>query len=89
MAPEHDLLIDPFQSVYAVDCRIEGDTLHCGALYVEPRNPFQLIRLADNVASVDVSLPPELVDQPTLQKGWNVKLSIVNAHEQVQRSVRG
>lgn len=85
--PEHELLIDPFRTVYAVDCRVEGATLHCGALYVEPQNPFQDIRLSDNRASVDVRLPQDLVDQPTLRKGWDVSLPIIKHHEQVQRSV--
>lgn len=85
-SPEHDLLTDPFNSVYAVNCRVEGTTLHCGALYVEPRNPFKLIRLADSRASVDVELPEDLIDQPTLRKGWEVKLKIAS-HEQVQHSV--
>lgn len=89
MPPEHDLLTDPFQSVYAVNCRIEGDTLHCGALYVEPQNPFQLIRLSDNSASLDVELPDDLVNQSSLKKGWDVKLHIASIHEQVQHSVRG
>ena len=81
--PEHDLLTDPFQSVYAVNCRVEGTTLHCGALYVEPRNPFQLIRLADNRASVDVQLPEDLIDQPTAQYGWDLQLPIKGSYEQV------
>lgn len=87
MPPEHDLLTDPFNSVYAVNCQVDGTTLHCGAIYVEPRNPFQVIRLSDNHASLDVQLPEELVDQPTLRKGWNVKLQITQPHEQVQHSL--
>lgn len=85
--PEHELLTDAFNSIYAVNCRVEGTTLHCGALYVEPRNPFQVIRLSDNHASLDVSLPDELVDQPTLKKGWNINLQIITTHEQVQHSL--
>lgn len=83
--PEHDLLIDPFKTIYAVNCRVEGATLHCGALLVEPQNPFKIIRLADTSATLDVTLPDELVDQPTLRKGWDVTLPILNPDEQVQR----
>jgi hypothetical protein len=62
---QHDLLVNPFKTIFAVNCRVEGTTLHCGALYVDPRNPFHIIRLADNSATLDVSLPEELIDQPT------------------------
>lgn len=85
--PEHDLLTDPFNSIYAVNCKVEGTTLHCGAIYVEPRNPFHLIRLSDKSASLDVTLPEELVNQPTLCKGWDIELPIKQAHEQVQHPV--
>jgi hypothetical protein len=82
--PEHDLLIDPLRTVFAVNCKVEGATLHCGALYVEPRVPFQVIRLSDNAASIDVSLPDELVNQPTVTTGWSVQLPIKVIHEQVR-----
>lgn len=81
--PEHELLTDAFNSIYAVNCRVEGTTLHCGALYVEPRNPFQVIRLSDNHASLDVELPPELVDQPDGIRAWNLELNI-KTHEQIR-----
>jgi hypothetical protein len=84
---KHELLIDPFKTIYAVNCKVEGTTLHCGAIYVEPRNPFQVIRLSDNSASLDLTLPEELIDQPTLRKGWDITLPIKQTHEQIQRSV--
>ena len=85
--PEHAMLQDPFKTVYAINCHVEDTTLHCGALYVEPRNPFQVIRLSDNSASLDVVLPEELVDQPTLRKGWDVELTITATHDKVQHSL--
>lgn len=85
--PEHELLKDPFGAIYAVNCKVEGTTLHCGAIYVEPQNPFELIRLSDNSASLDVTLPAELVNQPTLKKGWDIQLPINAIHEQVQHPV--
>lgn len=74
--PEHDLLRDPFNSIYAVNCRIEDTTLHCGALYVEPQNPFQLIRLADSTVTLDVELPEESMNQATPLCAWAVTLPI-------------
>lgn len=84
---QHDLLLDPINTVFAVNCRVEGSTLHCGALYLEPLIQSQvitLIRSADNSATVQVELPPELVNQPSPYRAWEVELPIRN--EQVRES---
>lgn len=74
----HDLLSDPFGSIYAVACTTPEDgTLHCGALYVEPGNPFTVIRLADNAAMLDVTLPPECVNNGSAITAWDVDLPCV------------
>ena len=81
----HDLLVEPEQSlVYAVNCRVEGSTLHCGALYLEPRVPSQSIRLAYDAASIEVELPSELINQPSPYRAWKVTLPL--RHEQVRQS---
>lgn len=75
----HDLLVEPEESlVYAVNCRVEGSTLHCGALYIEPLVQSQSIRLAYGVASMEVELPEELINQPAPYKGWNIELPLRN-----------
>lgn len=73
---QHDILIDPINTVFAVNCLVEGSTLHCGALYLEPLVQSQFIRLAYDGASVEVELPPELVNQPTPFRAWAVALPI-------------
>ena len=73
---EHELLVDPFRSVYAVNCRVEGSTLYCGALYVEPQHPFRLIRLAYGDASIEVELPAELINQSVPSRAWQVALPL-------------
>lgn len=70
----HDLLIDPINTVFAINCREEGSTLHCGALYLEPLIQSQSIRLAYGEASIQVELPTELLNQPHPQKAWQVAL---------------
>lgn len=80
----HDILIDPINTVFAVNCRVEGDTLHCGALYLEPLVQHHRIRLAYDGANLEVELPTELVNQSTPYKGWNIQLRITD--EQVQRA---
>lgn len=71
-----DLLVDESNLVYAINCQVEGSALHCGALYLEPSIPHQLIRLAYETGSIQVELPPELVNQPSAFKAWEVKLRL-------------
>lgn len=73
----HDLLCDPASTIYAAHCTPENGNLHCGALYVSADNPFTLIRLADNSATFDVELPPELVGNDQAVATWNVTLPLV------------
>lgn len=73
---QHDLLIDPINTVFAVNCVVEGSTLHCGALYLEPLVQSQFIRLASSDASVEIEIPSELVNQTTPYRAWQVTLPI-------------
>lgn len=73
----HEVLHDIFNSVFAVNCHVEGTTLLCGALYVDPQVQFDVIRLSDNTAKLDVELPAELRGQPHATKAWDVPLKIV------------
>jgi hypothetical protein len=73
---QHDLLIDEDCLVFAVNCQEEGSTLHCGALYLEPLIPNQLIRLAYEGVRVQVLLPEELVNQSSPYRAWLVTLPI-------------
>ena len=79
----HDLLIDPINTVFAINCRIEDSKLHCGALYLEPLIQSQSIRLAYGAASMQVELPAELLHQPAPHVAWEVELPV--AHEQVRK----
>lgn len=75
---QHDLLIDPINTVFAVNCVVEGSTLHCGALYLEPLVQSKSIRLAYGDAKIDVELPGELVGQSVPFKGWDITLRITH-----------
>lgn len=72
----YDLLIDPANTVFAVNCQVQGTTLHCGALYLEPLIHHQLIRLAYDGAILDVELPEELTNQPSAHRAWRVALPL-------------
>lgn len=82
----HDLLSSPDNSVFAINAEVKGSTLHCGALYLDPQIPFDLIRLSDNSATLDIELPEELRHQPQAIRAWNIDLKI-RPDEQVQRPV--
>jgi hypothetical protein len=79
---QHDLLIDEDCLVFAVNCQEEGSTLHCGALYLEPLIPNQLIRLAYEGVRIQVELPQEFINAPTPYRAWDVELQICD--EQVR-----
>ncbi len=74
----HDLLLDAINSVFAVNCRVEGTTLHCGALYLDPLIQSQHIRLAYEDANVQIELPLELLNQSAPFRAWSVELPIVD-----------
>lgn len=71
---QSDLLVDSDKRIYAVNCTIERDYVHVGALYAEPGIPDFVIRLSDSDASVSVELPVELVQQTSSTRAWNVTL---------------
>ena len=75
---QHDILMDAAHMIYAINCRVEDATLHCGALYLEPLIPFKSIRLAYDAASVTVELPEELVNQAEPFRLWSVELPIAD-----------
>jgi hypothetical protein len=75
----HDLLLDPINTVFAINCKEEGATLHCGALYLEPLVQSSSITLAYKDAKLKVELPPELVNQTTPFRAWSVELPITDA----------
>lgn len=75
---QHDLLMDAAHMVFAVNCQVQGDSLHCGALYLEPLVPFKSIRLAYETASVMVELPDELVNQAEPFRSWAIELPLIN-----------
>ena len=72
----HDLLIDPINTVFAVNCQEEGATLHCGAIYLEPLVQSSTITLAYKTAKIEVELPLELINQTMPFRAWSIDLPI-------------
>ena len=73
--------------VLAVNCRVEGTTLHCGALYLSPRIAHQIIRLVHEGGSIDLELPPHMLNSQDAYRAWSVSLPIKNeqVHEPAVR----
>ena len=72
----HDLLIDRFATVFAVNCEFdeEEEAITIGALYLEPDQRFSKITLTDRSATIEIELPPELLEVQAAQKAWNIQL---------------
>lgn len=79
----YDLLTDVIGTTYAVNCRIEGTTLHCGAFYLEPQIPFESIRLTHTTGSLEIELPEEFRNQSQCVIAWDVSFSL-HSYEQVR-----
>lgn len=71
-----DLLTDSDKLIYAINCTIERDYVHVGALYAEPGITDFAIRLSDSDANVLVELPVDLVHQSASTRAWNITLNI-------------
>jgi len=72
----HDLLIDRFATVFAVNCDFNEDesTLTIGALYLEPSLSFSNIRISDRTANIEIEIPEDLLNVSQAQKAWNIQL---------------
>lgn len=76
-----DLLRNPINLVYAVNCQIEDTTLRCGALFLEPMIPTSNIRLQSEETQIEIELPEELLNRQESTRAWNIELDIVGAEE--------
>ena len=72
----HDLLIDRFATVFAVNCEFdeEEEVLQIGALYLGPEQHFRKLRVTDRTLNIEIELPSELLDVQAAQKAWNIQL---------------
>lgn len=75
----YDLLRNPVNFAWAVNCSVEEDSVHIGALYLEPQIPDPNIRLAYNDRYIDVTIPDEYVNKTESLRAWNVELPIATA----------
>jgi len=78
MQSHYDLLKNPINLVWAVNCVVEEDSLRVGALYLEPNIPTPIIRLSYQTDHIEVVLPDEYLRSSDSMRAWNVELPIHN-----------
>ena len=73
-----DLLRNPINSCWAVNCLVEESTVRIGAFFMEPNIPTPSIRLTHNDEHVTVTIPEEFLRRSSALRAWNIELPIVN-----------
>ena len=76
MEGHYDLLRNPINSCWAVNCLVEEDTVRIGAFYLEPQIPSPNIRLESGSDKIDVLIPEEYLRRSESLRAWNVELPI-------------
>lgn len=74
----YDLLTDPINTVFAVNCTLENGLLHCGALYLDPLIQSDTIRLSHEGDMIRVKLPPEALNLSDPFRAWEVDLPVLS-----------
>jgi hypothetical protein len=74
-----DLLTDPIFTVFAVNCRIDEETLFCGGLYLDPLIQSARIQLSHSGGTIQVQLPPQTLNRAGCFRAWDVELPIVDS----------
>lgn len=78
MEGHYDLLRNPINSMWAINCLVEEDTVRIGALYLEPGLPNNQVRLSHDDESIMVTVPDEYLRRTEALRAWNVELPFVN-----------
>lgn len=76
MEGHYDLLRNPVNMCWAVNCLVEEDTVTIGALFLEPQVPGSIIRLQSGSDKIDVLIPEEYLRRSESLRAWNVELPI-------------
>lgn len=75
-AKTYELLLDPICTIFAIDCTLNADSLHVGAMYIEPLIQSSIVHLTSGDATLAVSLPEDLLHRPTPTRAWDVELPL-------------
>jgi hypothetical protein len=72
----YDLLLDPINTVFAVNCEKTETTLRVGAVYMEPLLTTTLVTLSDGTDRITIVLPPELLNRSKPLSAWQVEFPL-------------
>ena len=61
----YELLVSEDKRSYFINCRSDNDYLEVGAVYIAPLSSSPMTLVAENDAKLTLTLPPEVVGQPT------------------------
>jgi hypothetical protein len=76
-----DLFTDAINHVTAIDCRLERESIHVGAIYIESDTPCEKIRISNGEKAVYIHIPPDLLHKPDPYIGWNLRFDITPEDE--------
>tara|TARA_B100001758_G_C18119426_1_gene457913 strand:- start:262 stop:489 length:228 start_codon:yes stop_codon:yes gene_type:complete len=61
----HELLVSEDKRSYFINCKSKNGILEVGAVYIAPSSSSPMKLVAENGAKLTLTLPPEVVEQPT------------------------
>ena len=76
-----DLLTNPVNFGWAINCEVEPTSVKIGGLYLEALVPGNELPLESGSVKLTVLLPEELVKVPEPFRAWNVTLPIKEEKE--------
>ncbi len=71
-----DLLTNPINCGWAVNCEVEADQVTIGGFYLERDMPGRELPMQSGSVKVTLLLPEELIKQPEPFRAWNITLPV-------------
>ena len=72
----YDLLLDPINTIFCVNCQLMESSLRVGAIYLEPLLTSTIVSLSDGSDTIVIDLPPELLNRTKPQFAWQVEFHL-------------
>ena len=81
MDGQYDLLSNPINTCWAINCVVGEDSVRIGAFYLEPNIPTPNIRLTHNDEHITVALPEEYLKRREALRAWNIELPFASSDQ--------
>lgn len=72
----YDLLLDPINTIFAVNCELTENSLRVGAIYCEPLLTSSIVTLSDGTDRINIVLPLELLNKTKPLSAWQVEFHL-------------